>query len=62
MKRVKEAVEKFGDPRKESIVLRQHLGEAQRRMEEFRAVLEIADAEQQAAQRSRTAESAQWKN
>ena len=31
---------------------KQHLAEAQRRMEEFRATLEIADAEQRAEHRS----------
>jgi integrase len=42
---------------------KQHLGEAQKRMEDFRAVLEIADAEQRAAHRSgATTETGQWKN
>jgi integrase len=45
---------------------KQHLGEAQRRMEEFRAVLEIADAEQRAVRAvhnsGKATESAQWKN
>ncbi len=41
---------------------KQHLGEAQKRMEDFRAALEIADAEQRAVQGSGTTGSAQWKN
>jgi len=39
-----------------------HLAEAQRRMEEFRAALEIADSEQRAAHRLGATESGQWKN
>jgi len=43
---------------------KQHLGEAQKRIEEFRATLEIADAEQSAASlsESRQTAAAQWKN
>jgi integrase len=41
---------------------KQHLGEAQKRMEDFRAALEIADAEQRAVQRPQATENSQWKN
>jgi integrase len=41
---------------------KQHLAEAQKRMEEFRAALEIADAEQGAGHGSGATETAQWKN
>ncbi|PYX08958.1 MAG: hypothetical protein DMG88_08385 [Acidobacteria bacterium] len=41
---------------------KQHLGEAQRRMEDFRAALEMADAEQNARSDSGVGQTAQWKN
>ena len=41
---------------------KQHLAEAQKCMEEFRAALEIADAEQRVARDRGAVHSAQWKN
>src|SRR5207245_653573 len=41
---------------------KEHLAEAQKRMEDFRIALEIADAEQKAAHRSDTTDNSQWKN
>jgi hypothetical protein len=41
---------------------KQHLEEAQKRRDDFRAALEIADAEQNARSDSGARQTAQWKN